>query len=119
MNSDRRIDHVTRAHRNRVAEAATLDHLAEVDWPRHRPAAPDAPIPGRNWFGGCDPDGPRVTPAGVCESCGELACALCGTGFYPDGGCECTLARPGFGDSVPQAAITAAYAAAYDARVSR
>lgn len=72
------------------------------DWPHHAPIAPDAPIPGRNWFSGCEPGGdwdsetgrytgtgPRVSPAGICESCGETACPVCGAGFYPDGGCQC------------------------------
>jgi hypothetical protein len=60
-----------------------------VDWPTHRPVALDAPIPGRQWYGGCDPDHPRVTPSGVCESCGEAACPDCGGGRWADGRCMC------------------------------
>lgn len=60
------------------------------EWPTHQPIAPDAPIPGRHWYSGCDPDGARVNPEGVCEGCGEKACPVCGHGFYPDGGCGCT-----------------------------
>lgn len=64
------------------------------DWATHQPIAPDAPIPGRQWFGGCDPDLPRVDPAtGRCESCGDAACVECGCGFYPDGGCGCPSER--------------------------
>lgn len=48
------------------------------DWPVHQPAAPDAPIPGRHWYAGCDPDQPRVGPDGICEGCGEVACPECG-----------------------------------------
>lgn len=59
------------------------------DWPVHRPIAPEAPIPGRHWYGGCNPDRPLVRPDGLCEDCGETACAECGAGFYPDGGCQC------------------------------
>lgn len=57
--------------------------------PVHRPAAPLAPIPGRHWFGGCDPDLPRVRPDGVCRGCGEKACPECGYERYPDGECAC------------------------------
>lgn len=56
--------------------------------PVHRPAAGDAPIPGRHWFGGCDPDLPGVTPDGVCEGCGGLACPECGYERW-DGVCAC------------------------------
>lgn len=64
--------------------------LAERDdWPRHQPIAPDAPIPGRQWYGGCDPDGGYVSPEGICSSCHEKACPRCGAGFYPDGRCQC------------------------------
>lgn len=70
------------------------------DWPIHQPPSPDAPIPGRHWFAGCEPadydaergyhgPGPRVRPDGVCEGCGEKACPRCGAGFYPDGRCQC------------------------------
>ena len=68
------------------------------DWPIHQPEAFDAPIPGRQWYGGCEPGGdwdselgrytgtgPRVDPAtGRCESCGELACPECGRQNCPD-----------------------------------
>lgn len=55
------------------------------DWPFHQPAAPDAPIPGRHWYAGCDPDGPRVNPTtGVCEGCGATACRVCGRDDCPD-----------------------------------
>lgn len=46
--------------------------------PVHRPAAPDAPIPGKHWYGGCDPDHPRVNADGVCEGCGGYGCPQCG-----------------------------------------
>lgn len=60
------------------------------DWPIHQPIAPEAPIPGRHWYGGCEPDHPRVNPAtGICAGCGQSACPECGHGFYPDGGCGC------------------------------
>jgi len=55
-------------------------------WPVHRPAAYDAPIPGRHWYAGCDPDGPRVGPDGVCEGCGESACPKCGLEDCPEHG---------------------------------
>lgn len=71
-----------------IAAAATaklLDdqaarHSVDVrnDWPVHRPAAPEAPIPGRHWYSGCDPDQPRVNPSGVCEGCGGYGCPKCG-----------------------------------------
>lgn len=64
---------------------STLDE----DRPVHRPIAPEAPIPGRHWYGGCDPDRPRVGLDGKCEGCGEAACPDCGHGFYSDGGCGC------------------------------
>jgi hypothetical protein len=48
------------------------------DWPVHQPAAPEAPIPGRHWYSGCNPDRPRVRPDGICEDCGERACPECG-----------------------------------------
>lgn len=79
------------------------------DWPVHQPGpAYDAPIPGVHWYGGCDPDYPRVNPAtGRCESCGEKACRECGREACPDhrdphqalGRCWC-----GLGHSI-QAAI--------------
>lgn len=50
------------------------------DEPVHRPAAPDAPIPGVHHFAGCDPDHPTVSPEGVCRGCGETACPTCGYG---------------------------------------
>lgn len=62
------------------------------DRPRHRPAAPDAPIPGRQWYGGCDPDLPRVDEHGHCESCGGDACPVCGYEVYPGGVCKCERA---------------------------
>lgn len=73
------------------AIAGRIDRLvgesrAEHDeWPVHMPAAPEAPIPGRHWYAGCDPDRPRVNPVtGRCEGCGELACATCGRENCPD-----------------------------------
>lgn len=57
------------------------------DWPVHRPAAPEAPIPGTHWYSGCgDPDDPgRVNPeTGACDGCGELACCACGREGCPD-----------------------------------
>ena len=49
------------------------------DWPIHRPAAYDAPIPGIHWYQSCTPDHPRVDPStGLCEDCGEHACPICG-----------------------------------------
>lgn len=50
----------------------------EDDRPVHRPAAPDAPIPGQHWYGGCDPDRPRVNADGTCEGCGGYGCPDCG-----------------------------------------
>ena len=44
------------------------------DWPTHQPEAPEAPIPGRHWYGGCDPDRPKVDPDGICLGCGDRAC---------------------------------------------
>lgn len=60
----------------RKCDADMLDD--RDDWPVHQPAAPDAPIPGKHWYSGCDPDGPRVRPDGVCEGCGGHACPHCG-----------------------------------------
>jgi hypothetical protein len=55
------------------------------EWPVHQPEAFDAPIPGRQWYGGCDPDRPRVNPQiAVCESCGATACIICGRENCPD-----------------------------------
>lgn len=55
------------------------------DWPIHQPECFDAPIPGRQWYGGCDPDRPRVDPAtGICVSCGGRACRDCGRENCPD-----------------------------------
>lgn len=49
-------------------------------WPVHQPFAYEAPIPGLNWYSGCDPDRPRVNPeTGICESCGATACPTCGS----------------------------------------
>jgi hypothetical protein len=57
----------------------------EVDErPPHQPEAYDAPIPGRHWYAGCDPDLPRVNAAGVCEGCGARACPECGRENCPD-----------------------------------
>jgi hypothetical protein len=67
-------------------------------WPIHQPECFDAPIPGRQWYGGCEPGGdwdsetngyegtgPRVDPStGRCESCGEQACPECGRQNCPD-----------------------------------
>lgn len=58
-------------------------------WPVHRPIAPEAPVPGRQWYGACDDSYMRVRPDGVCESCGEKACPVCGGGFWDDGVCQC------------------------------
>lgn len=59
------------------------------DWPVHRPAAPEAPIPGRHWYAACNPDRPRVRPDGVCAECGGRACPVCGCEPHADGRCEC------------------------------
>lgn len=63
--------------------------------PLHQPIAPDAPIPGRHWYGGCDDSHYRVNPDGRCEGCDEKACPICGAGFYDDGGCQCNTDRRG------------------------
>lgn len=56
-----------------------------ADWPVHQPEAFDAPIPGRQWYSGCDPDRPRVNPAtGRCVGCGGVACPVCGLENCPD-----------------------------------
>lgn len=57
---------------------AGLEALRADDRPIHRPAAPDAPIPGHHHYGGCDPDHPRVNPNGTCEGCGGYGCPQCG-----------------------------------------
>lgn len=68
------------------------------DWPVHQPECFDAPIPGRQWFSGCEPGGdwdseigaydgigPRVDPStGVCVGCGRTACRACGRENCPD-----------------------------------
>ncbi len=59
--------------------------------PRHQPAAPEAPIPGRHWYAGCDPDGPVVGTDGRCEGCGAEACPECGHEVWPDGVCACVV----------------------------
>lgn len=60
-------------------DAARDDLEAEHEsWPVHQPEAHDAPIPGRHWYAGCDPDLPRVRPDGICEGCGGRACPQCG-----------------------------------------
>lgn len=73
-------------------ERSGLDLLDHDNWPVHQPAAPEAPIPGRHWYAGCEPggdydyelgqytgEGPRVNPlTGICEGCGEHACPVCG-----------------------------------------
>jgi len=56
-----------------------------ADLPVHQPPAPEV----GDWYGGCDDGYPRVNPDGVCRGCGAVACAKCGAGFYPDGGCQC------------------------------
>ena len=61
----------------------------QSDWPVHAPFAPDAPIPGHNWFASCDPDMPRVDPDGVCRGCGEHACPDCGHEIVIGVGCAC------------------------------
>ncbi len=54
------------------------------DWPRHQPECFDAPIPGRQWYGGCEP-GARVNPAtGLCGCCGGSGCTVCGRENCPD-----------------------------------
>lgn len=57
------------------------------DWPVHRPGpAYEAPVPGIHWWGGCNPDYPKVNPeTGCCEDCGEPACTVCGRSNCPDG----------------------------------
>jgi hypothetical protein len=74
----------------------TAEILDREDWPVHQPEALDAPIPGRHWYGGCEPadydsevgyygPGPRVDPrTGRCESCGEKACPECGRENCPE-----------------------------------
>lgn len=58
----------------------------------HRPSAPDAPIPGKQWYGGCDPDYPLVDEDGICQGCGEQACPECGYEPHPwDGKCKCDV----------------------------
>ena len=59
------------------------------DEPTHRPYAPDAPIPGRNWYSGCDPDYPTVDANGTCRGCGKKACPECGREKTPKGVCGC------------------------------
>lgn len=68
------------------------------EWPVHQPECFDAPIPGRQWFGGCEPGGdwdseygrytgtgPRVDPVtGICEGCHRAACPDCGRENCPD-----------------------------------
>lgn len=75
-----------------------LEDDPREDWPVHQPECLDAPIPGRVWFGGCEPggdwdseyarytgSGPRIDPAtGVCEGCGERGCRVCGRERCPD-----------------------------------
>lgn len=80
---------------------AVANENAEPDprdgWPVHQPECHDAPIPGRNWFAGCEPGGdydaelgtydgtgPRVRPDGTCEGCGGRACPDCGREACPD-----------------------------------
>ena len=61
-----------------------LDYLRD-GWPVHQPDAPEAPIPGRHWYSGCNPDRPRVNPStGICEDCGGRACRVCGREACPD-----------------------------------
>jgi hypothetical protein len=65
---------------------------ARDGWPVHQPIAPEAPIPGRHWYSGCNPDRPLVRPDGYCEDCGDRACPVCGCGFYGANdatGCQC------------------------------
>jgi len=68
-----------------------------ADWPVHQPAAPDAPIPGRHWYSGCDESNPRVRPDGVCEGCGQQACPECGREDCPDHGAAVSPAESGHG----------------------
>jgi hypothetical protein len=64
---------------------ACADRLDHDEWPVHRPAAPEAPIPGTHWYSGCDPDRPRVNPlTSRCEGCNALACRVCGREQCPD-----------------------------------
>lgn len=56
--------------------------------PNHHPFAYDAPIPGMNWYAGCDPDGTTVNEEGVCNGCGEKACPDCGHEVV-NGKCDC------------------------------
>lgn len=69
---------------NRALDA--LDPVDRDDWPVHQPGpAYEAPIPGTHWYGGCDPDYPRVDPlTGRCEGCDEQACVECGRSNCPD-----------------------------------
>ena len=52
--------------------------------PPHQPECFEAPIPGRQWYGGCDPDLPRVDADGICEGCGGHGCPTCGREDCPD-----------------------------------
>lgn len=77
------------------ARAKRLERYAaeqREDWPVHQPDAPEAPIPGRHWYSGCNPDRPRVNPAtGCCEDCGDKACVECGREDCPDHAATSTL----------------------------
>src|SRR4051794_41950821 len=61
----------------------------EVDYdelPVHRPIAPEAPIPGRHWYGGCGPDGGRGGAGGGGRGGGGEAGPGGGAGVFPGGG---------------------------------
>ena len=72
-----------------LANIETMGRLMD-ERPVHRPYAPEAPIPGIHWYGGCSDDYPRVNPDGICEDCGGKACPTCGKGRNPgDPPCDC------------------------------
>ena len=76
-----------------AGELVELARLDREDWPVHQPGpAYEAPIPGLHWYGGCEPDHPRVNPlTGRCEGCGETACGVCGRSINEaHQGCEVT-----------------------------
>lgn len=83
---------------DRQGEQLGVEVVDHDEWPVHEPECFDAPIPGRQWYGGCEPGGdwdselgrytgtgPRVNPAtGICEGCGAVACRECGRENCPD-----------------------------------
>jgi len=79
-----------------LLKGARMDETQYDERPVHQPYAPEAPIPGINYYSGCNPDRPRVNAQGVCEDCGEQACPACGRGG-PSISCpSCKLGRVHF-----------------------